>query len=213
VNLYGGCTLSTTLNGKPLELTQQTTYPWDGQVRITLPKCPDSEFALRLRIPGWAKSAAIDVNGSAEEMRLAPATYAELRRRWRPGDRVDLRLAMPAMLIEAHPLVEEARNQVAIKRGPIVYCLESPDLPAGIRVQDIVVPAATKLRPRHLPELLQGITAIEASALVRKSGDWGDALYRPLERNVEQPINVHFIPYYAWSNRGPSEMSVWLPAD
>jgi DUF1680 family protein len=120
---------------------------------------------------------------------------------------------MPALLIEAHPLVEEARNQVAIKRGPIVYCLESPDLAAEIRVQDIVIPTATKLVPRHSPELLQGITAIEATALLKKSVDWGDSLYRPLPRTAQQQIKVRFIPYYAWSNRGASEMSVWLPAD
>jgi DUF1680 family protein len=211
VNLYGGSTLTTTLSGKPLELMQQTNYPWDGRVNITVSSCPDFEFALRLRIPGWAESAALSINGSAQEVKLAPATYAEIRRRWSPGDIVELQLPMPARLIEAHPLVEETRSQVAIKRGPIVYCLESPDLPAGIRVQDVVIPAATELVPRHRHELLHGVTVVEAPVLVRKPGDWSDTLYRPLQRTHEQQIKVHFIPYYAWANRGASEMSVWLP--
>jgi DUF1680 family protein len=211
VNLYGSNKLSTSLNGKPLELTQQTNYPWDGKISITISACPDSEFALRLRIPGWAESAAISINGSTEDARRVPATYAELRRRWNPGDVVELRLPMPALLMEAHPLVEEARDQVAIKRGPIVYCLESVDLPAGIRVHDIVVPADTKLVPRHRPELLQGLTVLEAPVLIRKSDDWGDTLYRPLQHLHEQQIKVHLIPYYSWANRGESEMSVWLP--
>jgi DUF1680 family protein len=153
------------------------------------------------------------VNGSAINVDAAPATYAEVRRHWNSGDVVELQLPMPAQLIEANPLVEETRNQVAIKRGPIVYCLESPDLPEGIRMQDLVVPAGTKLRPHHRPELLEGVTVIEAATLVRKSVDWGGALYRPLQRYAERHINVSFIPYYAWSNRGASEMSVWLPTN
>jgi DUF1680 family protein len=213
VNLYGGSYLSTTLSGKPLELTQQTNYPWDGRVSITISSCPDSEFALRLRIPGWAESAAVTINGSTQDVPLAPASYAEIRRRWSPGDVVELQLPMPARLIESHPLVEETRNQVAIKRGPIVYCLESPDLPAGIRVQDVAIPAATKLVPRHSPQLLQGLTVLEAPVLIRKSDDWGDTLYRPLQHTDGQQIKVQLIPYYAWANRGESEMSVWLPVD
>jgi DUF1680 family protein len=212
VNLYGGSRFSTKLNGKPLVLSQRTDYPWDGAVRVTIDECPLEELALKLRIPGWADSATISVNGSAINVDVAPATYAEVRRHWNSGDVVELQLPMPAQLIEANPQVEETRNQVAIKRGPIVYCLESPDLPEGMRVQDVVVPAG-KLRPRHRPELLEGVTVIEAATLVRKSVDWGGALYRPLQRHAERHINVSFIPYYAWSNRGASEMSVWLPTN
>jgi uncharacterized protein len=213
VNLYGGNRLSTNLAGKPLELTQVTDYPWDGSVRLTINRCPSSEFALRLRIPGWAESATLNVNGSAVDSRLVPTTYAEVRRHWTPGDVLELQLPTPARLIEAHPNVEETRNQVAIQRGPIVYCLESPDLAGGIRIQDVVVPAEAKLVPRHMAELLQGITAIETEATVRPSGDWGDSLYRPLQRTSQPQIKVRFIPYYAWSNRGTSEMSVWLPTN
>jgi DUF1680 family protein len=213
VNLYGACKLSTALAGKPLELTQASEYPWDGSVRITIDRCPDTEFALRLRIPGWAESATIHVNGSPEDVTIAPATYAEVRRRWKSGDVVELQLPMPAQLIEAHPAVEEARNQVAIKRGPIVYCLESPDLPAGVRIQDVAIPAAANLVPHRTADLLRSITAIDTEAIVRPAGDWDDSLYRPLERTGQRQINVRFIPYFAWSNRGPSEMSVWLPMD
>jgi DUF1680 family protein len=119
INLYGGSTLSTNLNGKPLTLTQRTDYPWDGRVRVTIDQCPADEFALKLRIPGWADAATIRVNGSPLNIKTTPATYAEVRRGWRPGDVVELQLPMPARLVEANPLVEETRNQVAIQRGPI----------------------------------------------------------------------------------------------
>ena len=118
---------------------------------------------------------------------------------------------MPAQLIEAHPLVEEARNQVAIKRGPIVYCLESMDLPAGVRVQDIAIPLDTILSPRHDKGLLQGVVVIESEVSSRPSGNWANTLYRPARPGSDKKVNLRFIPYYAWSNRGPSEMTVWLP--
>jgi DUF1680 family protein len=119
---------------------------------------------------------------------------------------------MHAQLIEANPLVEETRNQVAIQRGPIVYCLESPDLPDSVRVQDVVIPTDTKLVAQYDPTLLGGITAISANVLARQNNSWDNALYRPLRLGSERSAKVRFIPYYAWSNRGPSEMSVWLPS-
>jgi uncharacterized protein len=211
INLYGGSTISTELDGQPLEVTQETKYPWDGHVRVTMDECPDGEFALKLRIPGWAEGASIKVNGSPAAEAASPGTYAELRRRWKPGDTVELDLPMPARLIEANPLVEEARNQVAIQRGPIVYCLESPDLPKDVRVEDVIVPADTKLTPQFDADLLGGVAAIEADVLARPSGEWSGKLYRPVDRAPEQKLHVRFVPYYAWSNRGESEMSVWLP--
>jgi DUF1680 family protein len=211
VNLYGGSTLAIELNGKPLKLRQSTNYPWEGRVRIAVDECPTTEFALKLRIPGWAESATLRVNGKPANIKALPGTYAEIRRRWKPGDAVELDLAMPARLIEANPLVEEARNQVAIERGPIVYCLESSDLPRGVRVQDVAISADAELTARFEPKLLGGVTVIETTAFVKPSGDWSDKLYRPLSRERQREIRVRFIPYFAWSNRGPSEMSVWVP--
>jgi DUF1680 family protein len=211
INLYGGNQLSTTIDGHSLKLSQQTNYPWDGRVQVTIDECPSTEFSLKLRIPGWADEATMQVNGSAANAPAKPGTYAQLRRKWKAGDVLELRFPMPARLIEANPLVEETRNQVAIKRGPIVYCLESPDLPKDVRVQDVAIPANSKLSARYDAELLGGVTEIEANAIARPSGDWDGKLYRPLAGAREREIKARFIPYFAWANRGPSEMSVWLP--
>jgi DUF1680 family protein len=211
VNIYGGSVLSTDLNGEPLKLTQETNYPWEGLVRITIDECPANEFILKLRIPGWAESAAIHVNNEPVTIDTRPATFAEIRRHWKAGDEVRLELPMPAQLIEAHPLVEEARNQVAIKRGPIVYCLESCDLPEGVRVQDVAIPADAELVARIDGDLLAGATVLEVDALAFATGDWSNQLYRPAGRQPPDKFKARFIPYYAWSNRGPSEMSAWLP--
>jgi hypothetical protein len=211
VNLYGNNKLSTALHDEPLTLRQETGYPWDGEVRLSVDDAPRMEFAVRLRIPGWAEAATIAVNGAPVEAEATPGTYAEVRRRWNPGDAVELRLPMPARLVESHPLVEETRNQAAIQRGPMVYCLESPDLPPDVRVPDIFIPANSKLSARFDPELLGGVGIVEADAVAVSSADGTDELYRPLRRGHEQSLRVRFIPYFAWANRGVSEMSVWLP--
>jgi DUF1680 family protein len=211
INLYGGSVLSTELNGEPLKITQETSYPWDWRVQITFDECTSEEFTLKLRIPGWAESAAIYVNEVRSDVTTLPATYAEIRRRWTAGDVLRLDLAMPPQLIEAHPLVEETRNQVAVKRGPIVYCLESCDLPDGFRVQDIRVPADSKFSARYDSRLLSGVSVIEGKVLAKRTTSWETSLYRPLQADDAREIKARFIPYYAWANREPSEMSVWLP--
>jgi DUF1680 family protein len=211
VNLYGGNTLATQFDGEPLQLKQSTQYPWDGRVKLTFEKCPHRPIALKLRIPGWSESATIRVNGAAVDAKTSPGTYAEIRRRWKPGDTVELDLPMQAHLVEANPLVEETRNQVAVERGPIVYCLESPDLPKGVRVQDVAIPADAQLTARYDANLLGGVAAIETTAIVLPSVNWDGTLYQPLNRAPEKRIRVCLVPYFAWSNRGPSEMSVWLP--
>ena len=133
VHLYGGNTLDTELaDGGRLRLTQETDYPWDGRVTITVEAAPERPCSLMLRIPGWAGGATAEPQRHARcDGRPEPGTYAEVRRAWSAGDVVELTLPMPVRLMQAHPLVEEARNQVAVLRGPIVYCLESADLAEG----------------------------------------------------------------------------------
>jgi DUF1680 family protein len=127
------------------------------------------------------------------------------------GDVVELTLPMPVRLMQAHPLVEEARNQVAVQRGPLVYCVESTDLPEGVRVQDVVIPREVVLKPRHDPDLLGGVTVLEARAESWREPDWSGRLYRELTKTPPRPFPLRLVPYYAWGNRGPSEMSVWMP--
>jgi uncharacterized protein len=211
MNLYGSNRLSTTLGDHDLKLSQQTNYPWDGHVQITMEACPANELSLILRIPGWADKATIKVNGLAANPKAKPGTYAQLRRVWKAGDIVELQLPMSVRLIEANPLVEETRNQVAIKRGPIVYCLESPDLPKDVRVPDVSIRADAKFSAHYDADLLNGVTVIEALVIAKPTGDWDGKLYRTLADSREREVKARFIPYCAWANRGQSEMSVWLP--
>jgi uncharacterized protein len=211
VNLYGGSTLETTLeNGEKIELTQETKYPWNGRVRVRINECGKKEFSLKLRVPGWADGASVRINDQPADFSLKSGTYFEIHRSWQPGDFVDLNLPMPARLMVANPLVEEDINQVAVQRGPLVYCLESPDLPKGIRLRDVEIPANIHLIARYERRLLDGIVVLEGEALAHPAENWQDKLYQTLFRQPLKPFRLRLIPYCVWDNRGPSEMSVWL---
>ncbi len=236
VNLYGASTLTTKLGGQNVQLTQETEYPWNGRVRITFNECGGNEFALKLRIPGWVRgarlwsqaqpqqvenvvaaaagashTAALRLNGSPVDAAAAANGYLEIERSWKPGDMVELDLPMPARLMEANPLVEETLNQVAVQRGPIVYCLESVDLPSGTRITDIAIPSDIDLVARHERRLLGGVVVLEGIAQARATARWSHELYREVQPVPTKPVKVSFIPYSVWANRGATEMSVWLP--
>jgi DUF1680 family protein len=210
VHLYGGNNLSTQLsNGAAVQLSQQSNYPWDGHIQFKVTKAPTNPFSLFLRIPGWCKQAAIKVNGKAVAANTAAGQYAEINRNWKAGDVVELDLDMPVQVIETNPLVEETRNQVAVKRGPIVYCVESTDFPAGTNVFDIVLPLKNDLKPEYQTIDKSRVGILTGTAYLSPKTDWTNALYKEV-RTETTPIQITLIPYYAWGNRGKSDMTVWL---
>lgn len=239
VNLYGGNRLRTELcDGSKLRLSQRTDYPWDGRIEITIDGCPDREFSVMLRIPGWADGASIRIGGVPYHHGLVPGTYATLRRKWTPGERIELDLPMPVKLIEAHPAVAENRNCVAVMRGPVVYCLELPLELGGAETwkAGVFLPENVELAAREDEELLGGLPVIEGTALtfagrdryVQQAAavagptatpeDWRGQLYRPLGppgKRLPKPdrgtVPITLIPYFAWANRGPAMMEVWIP--
>jgi DUF1680 family protein len=212
IHLYGANTLDTTLvGGARVRLTQETDYPWNGQITVTVREAPAHDVSILLRIPSWARDASLSLNQTHQPQRPRAGTYAEIRRTWAAGDVVTLVLPMLARLMQAHPLVEEARNHVAVQRGPIVYCVESTDLPKDVRVQDILVPREIQLKPRFDRGWPGGLTVLEGRAEARRDADWSGQLYRELATAAPKPFDLRLIPYFAWGNRGASEMSVWLP--
>ena len=151
------------------------------------------------------------INGKSISDTVEAGQYFQLKRAWSTGNTIELALPMPAQLIEAHPMAEEIRNQVALKRGPIVYCLESADLPDGVKMADIAIPPAFKAQSRFEPGLLGGVMVLEGRAHIFAGADWDDTLYRPFTDQQPKDVDIRLIPYYAWGNRGKSEMTVWLP--
>jgi len=212
VNLYGSNVLDTELtDGTRIKLSQETNYPWDGKVVITVDAPDKKEFAVMLRIPEWTEDAILKVNGRPVESDLRPGRYFELNRTWSAGDRIELDFPMRIRLIEANPLVEETRNQIAVKRGPIVYCLESPDLPNSVRVSEVIIPTDIELKAEFEKNLLGGVTVLNGQAWAVQEKSWEGMLYRERKNQARRNVNIRLIPYYAWSNRGVSEMTVWMP--
>ena len=212
VNLYGSNVLETNLpGGANIGLKQTTDYPWKGDVRITVNRAPDREISLALRIPAWTENARVKVNGQPVDAECEPGRYLEMERRWRKGDTVELQMPMDVKLITGHPLAQEIRGQVAVQRGPIVYCVESVDLPEGIDVSEVVIPADIDLEPRYRADLLGGVTVLEGRAMAYESEEWADHLHRELRATELEGFDLQLIPYYAWSNRGESQMTVWMP--
>ncbi|GAB3917596.1 glycoside hydrolase family 127 protein [Mucilaginibacter boryungensis] len=212
-NLYGGNNLSTKLkNGSAIKLSQVTDYPWNGRISITLEQVPANAFSMFFRIPGWCNDASLTVNGKAVNASLISGEYAEVNRNWKSGDKVELDLPMSAKLMESNPLVEETRNQVAVKRGPIVYCLESVDLPQGQKIFNVALPAKIDLKPELIQIDGSNIMALTGKADLRNEANWKNQLYKEVS-NDKQSVNIRLVPYYAWGNRGHVDMETWIPLD
>jgi len=215
VNLYAGNRLNTTFSdGTSIALTQKTDFPWHGTVDLELKS--KGKFAIHLRIPGWAKGTTVQVNGK-KVPDVTPGTYLKLKRPWQKGDVIQVAMPMTVQLVQANPLVEQLRNQVAVRRGPIVYCLESMDLPKSVNMLDVFLSKDATHKAVFKPDLLGGVTTIQSEARYVFDAEWSAApynalhLYKEMTAQPEQSLQVQLIPYFAWSNRGPSQMTVWLP--
>ena len=212
VNFYGGNKLKTLLPGnKPLEVEQETDYPWKGDVRLLIQKVPEENFSIFLRIPGWSDHVPIRINGKLVNKNPAPGNYTELRRKWRKGDVIELQLPMDIKLIEANPLVEATRNQVAVQRGPVVYCMESADMTKGVALSQIALPANLELKPVRKSIDGSEMICLKGQADQVDEAAWNNQLYRPVPTMPPKPVPLILIPYYAWDNRGAGDMSVWIP--
>jgi uncharacterized protein len=211
VNLYGSNNLnSTTLSGEKIEIEQQTNYPWDGKVTLKILKAPKDIYAFLLRIPGWSQGTTISVNGKSINATIASGSYQKIAQKWKKGDVIELNIPMPVELMQANPLVEEVKNQVAVKRGPIVYCLESDQLPANTSINEVILDVNSKFTTDFIKIHDRQLLSITASSSINNDVSWDKTLYKPLSSKISKEYTVKLIPYFAWGNHGKGEMSVWL---
>jgi DUF1680 family protein len=209
INLYGGNELNTVLkNGEKISISQQTDYPWDGKITITINQAPKNAFSVNLRIPGWCKSASLAVNGVTVKDNPTPEKYFQIERKWKKDDQIELILPMKPVLLETNPLVEETRNQTAVKRGPTVYCLESADF-SDENIFEIILPVDIQLIPKEMTINGSRITVLEGVANIEENTDWKNTLYREIQP-ASKPLHIRLIPYFAHSNRGNGDMTVWI---
>jgi DUF1680 family protein len=205
VHLYGGFSASPTIQGKRVTIKETSDYPWSGDIRIAVDPEAPTTFELKLRIPGWAQTATATVNG--EPVALTPKRgYAAISRHWSAGDVVALDLPMPPQRLYAHPNVRMDVGRVALRRGPLIYCVEEADNPGG-PVQRLTLPRGAPLIAKRA-DAFGGVTMLKAPAKELVPAD-GGALYSttpPAGRDA----TLAAIPYFLWGNREPGSMQVWI---
>ena len=211
VNLYGASTLDTHVEGiGDIIFAQTSDYPWDGKMVFEIKKLKGKRtFKLRLRRPAWCEELTLTKNGQSIPYTTEQG-YIVIDGSWKKGDIVTLDMPMRAHVVEAHPLVEESRGQVAVVRGPMVYCVESQDL-HGVSIDDVAIPVNTRFEPVETHIGASRVMALEGEVAIRESSSWNNILYRDATI-AKKRQTIRLIPYYAWGNRGKSEMSVWMPA-
>jgi len=211
VNLFAAGEVSLKLDdGIKVKLTQNTNYPWDGHVKLTITPEQASDLDLCVRIPGWAlgrpvpsdlyrfadsraSPVGLKVNGKTIDATPKEDGYVHLKRSWKAGDVVALDMPMPIRRVYAHEKVKEDRGKVALMRGPITYCIEAVDNP-NTNVLSVTLPREAKLRAEHRAGLLGGVTVLQGKGLDEQM----------------RPVALTAIPYYSWTNREKGAMTIWI---
>ena len=219
VNLFMGNEAELKVGGKKVSLHQETRYPWDGHVTLTIDKNAAGVFAMKIRIPGWVRNQvvpsdlytysdgkrpgySVKVNGEEVTSALEQG-YFTIERKWKKGDRVELQLDMEVRTVKANGKVEADRGRIAVERGPIVYCAEWPD--NDFNVLSVLMNQHPQFEVVEKPDLLYGLNQIKTSVQTLEYDEQGRLLAK------DQQLTL--IPYYAWAHRGPGNMAVWLPSE
>ena len=222
VNLFAGGTADVHMGSRAVKVVQETRYPWDGRVKISVDPGAAARFAIKVRIPGWARDQAVpsDLYRFADARDAVPSLsingkpvrtdldkdpeqgYVTLDREWKAGDTIDLNLPMPVRRVMANSQVSSDRGRVAIERGPIVFAAEAVDSPDH-KVRNLLLPDSEPLTAEFRPDLLNGVEVVKSRAV--------SLAYDAAGRVVRQSEDFTAIPYYAWANRGRDEMVVWFP--
>ncbi len=199
VNLFMNSTVERSVGEHVLKLSQETGYPHDGSIKLTVAGVSGLNTAISLRIPAWAEGAIVKVNGATQQTPV-PGQYVNLQRTWNAGDVISIDLGLAARIVPPNPKVEAQRGRLAIMVGPLVYCIEQADNP-GIVLRHISVAQSVKPKMKFEKCLLDGVRVLSFPASV-----WTG-------ENIPRTVTVRAIPYYAWANREPGFMNVWLATD
>ena len=223
VHLYDRSELNWKLeDGTPIRVRQDTKYPWDGAVTLTVSPAQADDFTLFVRIPEWSRTARVTWAGSSANP--AGGRYYAIKRSWKPGDVVQIHFDIRPQFFEANPRVAEDWGKIAIQRGPLVYCLEKQDQAGEASPFDLSLTALQKpFAEDFRADLLGGVLTLTHAGVIENPPAEEQPLYRRLpeqqkpsagpgrssSRSAGSPAELVFIPYYAWANRGPSSMAVW----
>lgn len=220
VSLFTSSEASLDVAGSRIRLVQETRYPWEGEVLITVDPAAPQRFSLHIRSPGWARGEVVpgglyrfagegteiprvESPGGSAEVRLDRGFFV-IEREWKAGDQVRVRLPMPVRRITANERVRADAGRAAMQRGPLVYCFEATDQ-TDRHVTSFVNDAASTWEPDFAASTLGGIVRLTGKVRVAERTKDGSTRAGP-------EVDAVAIPYYSWANRGPAAMCVWSPA-
>jgi DUF1680 family protein len=218
VNLYFSGEAELPMGGSTVHVKQETRYPWEGKVRITINPERKGAFTVCLRVPGWARGRPVPsdlyeyledseekvmlrINATPVDLEMEKG-FARLRRTWEKGDRIEVHLPMPVRRVICHEKAEANQGRAALERGPVVYCVEGVD--HGGHTRNLILPDDAALRADYHQDVLGGVTLIQGTALALHLDENGTCV-------EEKQQSITAVPYYAWAHRGQGEMDVWLP--
>lgn len=203
--IYSHLFIGSSVQAEHASISLETGYPWDGSAVYTIVECREKPFGLAVHIPAHLNGVRVMLNGEWIRSTIMDG-YLTFERQWHAGDRLELHFDLPVRRIYAHPRVRDAAGKVALARGPIVYCLEEADHDAS--VLNVCLPHASRIVAlSYEPELLGGIVPLKLEAQCAVST--ANVLYAEHEAKYK-PCTIRAIPYYAWANRTPGTMTVWV---
>ena len=199
INMFAGCELDTTLdNGAPVKIEMQTNYPWEDTIQINILETPADGMNLRFRIPEWCNEGTVNGSSVASGMHNIQV---------KTGETITIKVPMEPTLYQSRPMIEQANGMVAVKRGPVVYCLEGCDIEGNISMDELAMPVDAEFTEEIISELPYDLVGLKTDMLYKPKGE---GIYHPLKTPKDKKVPVRLIPYFAWANRDEYEMSVWL---
>ncbi len=200
--------------GNKASIKMETGYPWEGNIRLTIDDTGSEAWRLALRVPHWARTYSIKVNGELLHIPILERGYIHIERVWQKNDTVELDLDMQANFVLPNPRIDATRGCLAIQRGPVIYCLEDQDQLIHGRLLDVEIDQQKPLIATWKEDLLDGVVSIEAAGQFTDDVEWQENLYLPTGTPVHRKIyktRLTAVPYFAWGNRTIGGMRVWIP--
>jgi DUF1680 family protein len=221
VHQYASADIEAESGGGPVRLSMRTEYPWDGRVAIEVVETTRTPWSLSLRVPGWAGGSTV-VDETGERHPAEPGAYwSSGARSWQTGETVTLELDLRPRVTAPDPRIDAVRGTVAFERGPLVYCIETADLPAGVDVEGVRVDPAVLPTPVARADVGTGIVGLDVAAVRRRfdgsvwpyeeADDPAQVTADGDDGTRDAAIPLRAIPYFAWANRAIEAMRVWIP--
>lgn len=211
IHLFIGNTTTFDIGGNQIQLSVTGNYPWEGNITITVDTPGPLEFKLAFRLPGWCKGEKLLINGEVVDYStIIEKGYVILNRIWNNGDKLELNLPMPVERVYSNPNIHTNSGKVALQRGPVVYCVEEAD--NGENLHNIMLSKNCEFNAFYDDKILGGVTVIKGKGKKLDSSGWENKLYSN-DAPEETDIEITAIPYFAWENRQPGEMLVWMRED